>query len=190
MLGSCDSAPSLMLVIGRSPSSQSCCCKAFLDHILERFEGQLLSDQFLFWRCFHKPAHWAWNISPPSVFRQVLLFQSMLLLTKYCPVFKVVSFGCFQVPPLLLKDQTACRPLNLPSFSKLGPTVQICDWVCVSAIFSAFDWVGNTESTAFLTVLSVFFGFPKCNTSCRAENEWEENEWKCFGSWRLGLSFV
>lgn len=116
MLGSCNSAPSLMLVIGRNPSSQSCCCKAFLNHILERFEDQLLSDQLLFWHCFHTPAHWAWKISPPSVFRQVLLFQSMLLLTKYCQVFKVVSNCLFPSPSFASEGTNCLQTLEPPCF--------------------------------------------------------------------------
>lgn len=161
MLGSCNSAPSLMLVTGRNPSSQSCCCKAFLNHILERFEGQLLSDQLFFWHCVHKPAHWAWKISPPPAFRQVLLFQSMLLLTKYCQVFKVVSNWLFPSPFFASEGPNCLQTLEPPFFwVSLDPQFSFLIGFVSFAIFPAFSWGGNTENTAFLKYYLLSLSFP------------------------------
>lgn len=177
------------LVIGRNFSSHSCCCKAFLNNVLGRFEGRILSDQLLFWHCFHKPAHWAWRISPPSVFRDVLQFQSMLLVMKYCQVFKVVSNW---LSPSFASEGPNCLQTLEPAFFwvSLNPQLGFVIGFVSFATSPALDWGRNTASAAFLRALSVFFSFPKCNASCGAENEWEENEWKCFESWGFSLSFV
>lgn len=164
-----------MLAIVRNLSSQICCCKAFLNYFLERCEGQLSSHPLLFWHCFHKPANWAPKIWPPCGFRQICCF-------RICFCWQISGFqnGNGLCASLFFASEGPNCSQNLELYFfwlNLVPQFSFLIGFISSAISPPFDWVANTDSTAFFGVLTVFFGFPKCNASCRFENQWEINEW-------------